>query len=142
MLVSTKGRYALRIMIDLAENYNGSFIPMKDVVERQGISLKYSTKILPVLTQAGLIESVHGKGGGYRLARQPGEYRVSEILKLTEGGIEPIACPELCGAKCDKSEGCRTLEMWKGANKLIHDYFDGVTIADLMGNNSADYYVI
>lgn len=142
MLVSTKGRYALRIMIDLAEHYTGDFIPMKSVAARQGISLKYSTKILPVLTQAGLIESVHGKGGGYRLSRQPGEYSVAEIIRLTEDGLEPISCPELCGEACDRASDCRTLGMWKEANRIINEYFEGVTIADLMGNNSADYYVI
>lgn len=138
MLVSTKGRYALRIMIDLAEHNTGKFIPMKDVAARQGVSLKYTTRILPVLTQAGLIEGVHGKGGGYRLVREPKDYPVAEIIRLTEGGLEPVSCPELCGEKCDKAGECRTLTMWKEANELINKYFEGVSIAELMNTGGIE----
>ena len=132
MLISTRGRYALRVMIDLAEHQSGGYIPMKDVAQRQGISLKYLERILPVLAKNHFIEGVHGKGGGYKLTRAPEEYRVGDILRLTEGDLAPVACLE-CGAKpCERKEECRTISMWTGFNRVINEYFDGVTIADLM----------
>lgn len=132
MIVSTKGRYALRVMIDLAEHQSESYIPMKDVAARQHISLKYLEKIMPVLTQNHIVEGVHGKGGGYRLTRAPKAYTVGEILRLTEGDLAPVACLE-CNAKpCEKTKLCRTLPMWTEFYRLINDYFDGITIADLM----------
>lgn len=132
MLVSTRGRYALRVMIDLAEHQSSGYIPMKDVAQRQEISLKYLERILPVLARNGLIEGVQGKGGGYRLTRAPEEYRVGEILRLTEGDLAPVACLE-CGAQiCDRVESCRTISMWTGFHHLINEYFDGITIGDLM----------
>ena len=107
MLVSTRGRYALRVMIDLAENYGGGYIPMKDVAERQGLSLKYIERIMPLLTKGQLVEGVHGKGGGYRLKKSPQDCTVGEILNLTEGNLAPVACLE-CGAEpCDKADGKR-----------------------------------
>ncbi len=133
MLVSTRGRYALRVIIDLAENStNGEYIPMKDVAARQDISLKYLTKIMPVLTGGKLVEGVHGKGGGYRLVKTPQECTVGEILRLTEGTLAPINCSELCSERCPKSEDCRTLSMWRELDNLIEGYLDGVTVADLM----------
>ena len=132
MIISTRGRYALRVMLDLAENGNGEYIAMKKIAERQGISLKYLERILPVLTQNNIVEGVQGKGGGYRLTRKPEEYRVGEILRLTEGDLAPVSCLE-CGAEpCSRSAECRTLPVWSNLQKLINDYFDGVTIADLM----------
>lgn len=132
MMVSTKGRYALRVLIDLAENGDGNYIPMKEIVERQNISLKYIERILPSFAKNKLIEGQHGKGGGYRLCRQPKEYTVGEILRLTDGDIIPVSCLECEGAYCDKSAECRTVSMWKQAAVLMNDYFDGITIADLM----------
>ncbi len=132
MLVSTRGRYALRVMIDLAEHQNGGYTPMKDVAQRQEISLKYLERILPVLAKNGLIEGVQGKGGGYRLTRLPKEYRVGDILRLTEGDLAPVSCPECSAKTCDRAGACRTLSMWTGVQNLINNYFDGVTIADLM----------
>ena len=132
MMVSTKGRYALRVLIDLAENGDENYIPMKEIVERQNISLKYIERILPSLAKNKLIEGQHGKGGGYRLCRQPKEYTVGEILRLTDGDIIPVSCLECEGAYCDKSAECRTVSMWKQAAVLMNDYFDGITIADLM----------
>ena len=133
MLISTRGRYALRVMIDLAKNQTGAYIPMKDVAQRQGISLKYLERILPVLAKNGLIEGVQGKGGGYKLTRTPAAYKIGEILRLTEGDLAPVSCLE-CGAEpCDKQSECPTFPMWKGFQKLTNDYFDGITLADLMG---------
>lgn len=142
MLVSTRGRYALRVVIDLAENANGGYIPMKDVANRQQISLKYITKIMPLLTKGGLVEGVHGKGGGYRLLKEPQDCTVGEILRLTEGTLAPINCVELCSEPCDRVEDCRTLPMWRKLDELIENYLDGVTVADLMQRNLADNYII
>ena len=131
-MVSTRGRYALRVMIDLAEQSGGRYIPMKSVAERQGISLKYLEKILRLLVSAKLVEGVHGKGGGYRLTRAPGEYPVSEILQLTEGSLAPVSCLE-CGAEaCERAPDCRTLPLWTELDRLINGYLETVTLADLM----------
>jgi len=132
MMISTRGRYALRVMIDLAEHSNGGYIPMKDVAARQEISLKYLERILPVLAKNNLIEGVQGKGGGYRLTRPPEAYPVGEILRLTEGDLAPVACLENGSTPCGRSIECRTIEMWSRLNQMINDFFDGITIADLM----------
>jgi len=132
MMVSSRGRYALRVMIDLAENQSDRYIPMKEVAQRQGISLKYLEQILPVLTKNGCIEGVHGKGGGYKLTRNPKDYTVGEILRLTEGDLAPVSCLE-CGAEpCQRISECRTIEMWAKFNALTNEFFDGITIAELM----------
>ena len=132
MLVSTRGRYALRVLIDLAENRGKGYIPMKDVAARQDISLKYLERILPVLVKNKYIEGIHGKGGGYRLKKEPEEYRVGDILRLTEGDLAPVACLE-CGAQpCDRAADCRTVTMWKGFHDMVNGYFDKITLTDLM----------
>lgn len=142
MLISTRGRYALRVLLDLADNHSAGYIPMKDVAKRQELSLKYIEKIMPVLSKNNLVEGVHGKGGGYRLTKQPEDYKVGDILRLTEGDLAPVACLE-CGAKpCEKAGECRTLPMWTEFYKLVNDYFDGITLADLMENDVADNYSI
>ena len=135
MLISTRGRYALRVMIDLAEQNTDKYIPMKDIAARQEISLKYLEKILPVLVANGIIEGVHGKGGGYKLTRKPEEYLVGDILRLTEGEIGPISCDDCNPQSCPRTEFCRTKPMWDKLKDMINAYFDGVTIADLMKNN-------
>lgn len=132
MMISTRGRYALRVMIDLAEHSADGYIPMKDVAERQKISLKYLEKILPVLAKNEFIVGVHGKGGGYKLTKKPEEYRVGDILRLTEGDLAPVACLECNAEKCEQTSDCRTLPMWVKLNSIINNYLDGVTIADLM----------
>ena len=142
MMISTRGRYALRVMIDLAEHNNGGYIPMKDVAERQGLSLKYLERILPVLAKNKLILGVHGKGGGYRLSRAPEEYKVGEILRLTEGNLAPVSCLERDAKPCDRAAECRTLKMWSDFFDMINKYFDGITIADLMCTEIQNDYVI
>ncbi|MGN0968799.1 MAG: RrF2 family transcriptional regulator [Oscillospiraceae bacterium] len=132
MIVSTRGRYALRVLIDLAENQSGGYIPMKDVAQRQELSLKYLEKILPVLTKNGYIEGVHGKGGGYRLVREPRDCRVGDIFRLTEKDLAPVSCLERDAAPCERAGACRTCSMWNRLNDMIQDFFDGITIADLM----------
>ena len=138
MIISTRGRYALRVMLDLAENSNGEYIAMKKIAERQGISLKYLERILPVLTQNQIVEGVHGKGGGYRLTRNPEEYKVGEILRLTEGDFAPVSCLE-CGAEpCERAKECKTLPMWTKLHDMIGDYLDSITLADLWESNPLD----
>ncbi|MGN0334919.1 MAG: RrF2 family transcriptional regulator [Lachnospiraceae bacterium] len=132
MLISTRGRYALRVMLDLAENGKGAYIPMKDVANRQEVSLKYMERIMPVLTQNGLVEGVQGKGGGYRLTRKPEEYRVGDILRLTEGDLAPVACLECGAVPCEKAQRCKTLPMWTEFKHMIDAYFDGITLQDLL----------
>lgn len=132
VMVSTKGRYALRIMVDLAEQSNGGYIAMKSIAERQGLSLKYLEKILPLLVSGKMIEGVSGKGGGYRLTRKPGEYRVGDIIKLAEGDIAPVACLECNAEPCTHKDECRTLPMWIELDKIINDYLGSVTLEDLM----------
>ena len=132
MMISTKGRYALRVMIDLAEHCNGEYIPMKDVVKRQQVSQKYVERIMTMLSKANFVEAVHGKGGGYRLNRSPDEYIVGDILRLTEGSLAPVACLDCDAEECERADQCRTLPMWKELNNRITDFFDGITLADLM----------
>lgn len=132
MKISTKGRYALRVMIDLAEESGGEYVSMKSVAERQEISLKYMEKILPLLVAAKLIEGVHGRGGGYRLTRAAKDYNVLEILRVAEGSLVPVACLAHDAEKCARAKDCRTLPLWQGLDKVINDYFKSVTLADLM----------
>lgn len=139
MMISTRGRYALRILIDLAEHSRGEYLPMKEIAGRQNLSLKYLEKILPVLAKNNLIEGIHGRGGGYKLTRPPEQYRIGEILRLTEGGLAPVACLECGAAPCPRAETCRTLPMWKEFSALSNAYFDGITLADLMKQNCADF---
>ncbi|MBQ8836115.1 MAG: RrF2 family transcriptional regulator [Clostridia bacterium] len=136
MTISSKGRYALRVLIDLAEHDNGSYIPMKIVAERHGLPLKYLEHILPTLKQNNVVEGMHGKGGGYRLTRKPEEYTIGEILRLVEGDLAPVSCLE-CGAKpCERAEQCRTISMWKNLQSVIDEYLDGITLKDLMHDAS------
>lgn len=132
MIVSTRGRYALRVMIDLAEHGNENYMPLKDIAQRQNISQKYIESIMTLLSKNGFVDGVHGKGGGYKLNRAPEDYKVGEILRLTEGTLAPVACLEDGAEDCELAAGCRTLPMWRELNKLVSDFFDGKTLADLM----------
>ena len=135
MMISTRGRYALRVMIDLAEHADEGYIPMKEVAERQGVSLKYLERIMPALSKHKLVEGVHGKGGGYCLGRRPEDYTVGEILRLTDGELAPVACLA-CGAKpCSRKDFCKTLWMWKRFFDMTNDYFDHITLADFLDDN-------
>ena len=132
MMISSRGRYALRVMIDLAEHADEGCLPMKEVAQRQSISLKYLEKIMPLLVAAKLVTGTHGKGGGYRLTRSPRDYPIGEILRLTEGDLAPVACLECNAEKCVRTTDCRTLPMWSELNRRVNEYLDSVTIADLM----------
>ena len=143
MIVSTKGRYALRVMIDLAEHQAERYVPLKEVAARQDISEKYLENILKVLVQNGFLEGVRGKGGGYRLTRSPDQYTVAEILLLTEGSLAPVSCLTPGAPACERMANCRTYTMWKGLNELIADYFGKITLADLAAPEQAgnDYVI-
>ena len=139
MLISTRGRYALRVMLDLAENENGEYIAMRKIAERQGISLKYLEQILPVLTQNNIVEGVSGKGGGYRLTRRPEEYKVGEILRLTEGDLAPVACLKNGAEPCGRANACRTYPMWTEFHRIVNAYFDGITLADILKTDTTGH---
>ena len=132
MIVSTRGRYALRVMIDLAEHHSDDRIPLKDISSRQGISQKYMEAIMTLLSKNGFVDAIHGKGGGFKLNRSPDQYKVGEILRLTEGTLAPVACLQENAEDCDRASECRTLPMWAKLNSLVNEYLDSVTIADLI----------
>lgn len=131
-MISTRGRYALRVMLDLAEHSGEGYIPMKDVVSRQEISKKYMEQIMPSLVKNGLVEGVHGKGGGYRLTRDAGDYTVGEILRTAEGDLAPVACLSCDAEECPRKSECKTLPLWEKYNDLTNDFFDSVTLESLL----------
>lgn len=139
MKVSSKGRYALRMMIDLARNYNGEWIALKDVSERQGISVKYLEQIVTNLTKTGMLLSSRGPSGGYMLARPAEKYTAGEILRVIEGNLAPVACLENDAAACTRRCECPTIKFWEGLNKTISDYVDSVTLADLASPTEEAY---
>ena len=132
MIVSTKGRYALRVMLCLAQRSEGEFVPLKEISEQEGISQKYLESIMTVLSKAGFVDAVHGKGGGYRLNRRPADYTVGSILKLTEGSLAPVSCTAQGAAACSRTTCCRTLPMWEKLERRINDFFAGITLEDLL----------
>ena len=132
MMISTRGRYALRVMIDLAEQQTGDFVPLKEIAQRQHLSEKYLESIVKALVKDGLLEGVRGKGGGYRMKKPPEDCTVGSILRLTEVGLAPVACLEDDPVACPRAGECRTLPMWRKLHGMLNDFFDGVTIADLM----------
>lgn len=131
-MISTKGRYALRVMLDLAQQDRESYIPLKDIAERQMISKKYLESIVRELVAGKLIAGVSGKGGGYRLCRAPEEYTIGEILELMEGPLSPVACLSCDAAPCPRAASCQTLPLWEGYDQLTHEYFYGKKLTDLM----------
>ena len=131
MKISTKGRYALRVMIDLALNNNGKYISLKDIAERQEISNKYLEQIISLLNKAGYLETARGNTGGYKLAKEPKEYTVGNILRATEGDLAPIYCLTEDG-ECNRQKGCKTYSFWKGLDDVINKYIDSRTLQDLI----------
>ena len=143
MLISTKGRYALRVMIDLAEHQSDEFISLKEIAQRQEISEKYLESIIRMLVKAKVVESLRGKGGGYRLKKAPDQYPADSILRLTEESLAPVSCLDENAESCPRAGRCRTLSLWQGLDKAIHEYLAGVTIADLIEQGTlGDDYVI
>ncbi len=141
-MISTKGRYSIRILLDLAEHRGVGYTPIKDVAARQSISLKYVEKLMPALKNAGLLDSSHGIGGGYRLNRDPEQYDLWEILRVTEGELAPVSCLQADASPCQRAGECRTLSVWQGYYDLTRKYFSGITLADLMAVPQGDNYVI
>lgn len=131
-MISTRGRYAVRVMSDLAEFNNGSYIPLKDIAFREGISKKYLEIIVKDLVRGGLISGASGKGGGYKLNRDPDEYTVGEILELTEGPLAPVACLAAGSEPCPRASECRSLPLWSEYDKITHDYFFGKKLTDII----------
>ena len=142
MKISTKGRYALRVMIDLAVNDKGAYVSLKDISNRQEVSLKYLEQIMAMLNKAGYVKSIRGNNGGYRLAKLPEEYKVGDILRKTEGDLAPIACVN--GEECSKRENCKTFKFWQGLDNVINEYVDSKTLVDLIKqikNKELTHYV-
>ena len=135
MRVSTRGRYALRLMLDLAMNNTGEPVRLKDVAKRQEISEKYLEQIISILNKAGFVKSVRGPAGGYSLKRKPEEYTVGMILRITEGSLAPVACLDHDPILCDRSADCITLPVWQGLSRVINEYLDGVSLRDVIDGN-------
>lgn len=143
MKISTRGRYALRLMIDLAQHNTGEYIALKDISERQGVTVKYLEQIVSLLAKAGYLHSMRGSNGGHKLAAPPASYRVGDILRVTEGNLAPIDCMELTGGSCPRAVDCMTLDFWRGLDRVINDYVDQTTLQDLLDHSTAggDYSI-
>ena len=145
MKISTKGRYALRMMLDLAIHQNEGFVSLKDIAARQGISKKYLEQIVPLLNRTGMLRTNRGYQGGYRLAKSPDKYTVGDVLRITEGGLAPVACLDQNPMQCDRADSCATLPVWQGLNKVINEYLDSITLQDIIDRQTEMYsyeYVI
>ena len=140
MKISTKGRYALRVMIDLAQHDNGEFITLKDISDRQGITIKYLEQIVASLSKAGFLRSMRGASGGHRLSRKPADYRVGDILRVMEGDLCPVECTADAGL-CPRADTCTTMQFWRGLDKAINNYVDSFTLEDLMTTGASDYCI-
>lgn len=130
-MISTRGRYAIRVILDIANNQKDGYVPMKDVASRQGLSLKYLEQILPTLTKNKILEGVQGKGGGYRLVKALDQYTVGDVLRATEKDLAPVSCLASGAKECERRSQCRTIEFWEGLNEVINNYLDSKTLADL-----------
>lgn len=135
MMVSTKGRYALTVMADLAKNAGEGFVSLADIAEREQLSMKYLESIISILNKGGMLESLRGKNGGYKLARNPDEYTVNEILLLTEGTLAPVNCIMQDGVECEKAATCSTLPLWAGLDGVIENYLSNITLEDIIKGN-------
>ena len=135
MMVSTKGRYALTVMVDLAKISDGGFVSLSDIAEREHLSMKYLESIISILNKGGMLQSQRGKNGGYKLARKPEDYNISEILLLTEGTLAPVNCIMQEGVMCDKAATCSTLPLWAGLDDVINKYLSKITLEDIISGN-------
>ena len=142
MMISTKGRYALRVLIDMAEHQTDGYIPLKEIAKRQGISEKYLESIVKLLVTGGVVEGMRGKGGGYRLCKSPDQFTAGYILRLMEGSLAPVSCLDSGSAPCERASECRTLSLWAGLNEVINKYLDQYTLADLLREDDGFDYVI
>ena len=135
MKISTRGRYALRLLLDIAQNQQGGFVSLKEIAERQEVSKKYLEQIIPLLNRADILQTSRGYQGGYRLARAPKEYTVYEILTIAEGGLAPVACLDGTENLCPRKESCLTLPVWEGLERTIREYLSGITLQDILDMN-------
>lgn len=142
MKISTRGRYALRFMIDLAQHGKEVYVPLKEVAESQEISIKYLEQITSLLSKFGLLQSIRGPQGGYRLSKDPSEYTVGEILRITEGSLSPVSCLEDSVNTCERKESCVTVKIWEGLEKRVNEYLDSITLDKLLFDCGANDYVI
>lgn len=145
MKISTKGRYALRMLIDLAEHQNCGFVSLKDIAERQNISKKYLEQIIPIFNKSDILRTTRGSQGGYKLSKSPDKYTVGEILRLTEGSLAPVDCLRHDPNECERSAECPTLPVWQGLNRVINEYLDSITLQDILDQQRERYtneYVI
>lgn len=145
MKISTKGRYALRLMIDLAQNQGNGYASLKDIAARQDVSKKYLEQIVAILNKPDFLVTNRGYQGGYRLAKTPAEYTVGDVLRLTEGSLAPVSCLDQHPIQCDRAETCATLPVWKGLNEVINHYLDSITLQDIVdqaNENSPFDYII
>ena len=142
MKVSTRGRYAIRVMLDLAEHDQSEYIPLTDIAKRQEISEKYLEAIVALLVKAGLLTALRGKRGGYKLTRTPDQYSLKDILEITEGAFAPVSCLEGEVNTCERASDCKTLKVWTDFQKLVNDYFAGITLESLMGEEDCLDYSI
>ena len=143
LMVSTRGRYALRVLVDLAEQDSNRYITLREIAERQEISEKYLESIAKELVKAGFLDGLRGKGGGYRLGQSPEEIGVLDVLKLTEGSLAPVACLEEGAKPCPRASNCRTLPLWEGLNRVVREYLRHYTVWDLVQQNAGGFdYVI
>lgn len=145
MKISTKSRYALRMLLDLAEHENEGFIALKDIANRQNISKKYLEQIIPLLNRSDILQASRGNQGGYKLAKSPKEYKVSDILRITEGSISMIPCLDIIPNTCENIENCMTLDLWKGLNDVVKEYLDSINLQDILDKhkdkNYIDFYI-
>lgn len=143
MKISTRGRYAIRVMIDLAEHNMGEYIPLTDIAKRQQISEKYLEAIVAMLVKSGNLKALRGKNGGYRLVKEPKDYNMKSILEVTEGNFAPVACLEDEKNECSRYNECKTIKMWEGFRKMVSDYFENISLEDLMkeGLGGDDYSI-
>jgi Rrf2 family protein len=135
MMVSTKGRYALTVMVDLARKGEDGYVSLSDIAESEKLSMKYLESIIAILNKGGMLKSLRGKNGGYKLARDPKDYTINEILLLTEGTLAPVNCIMQDGVQCEKAATCSTLPLWAGLDKVIDGYLSGITLEDIITGN-------
>ena len=141
MKISTRGRYALRVLADMAEQDIGEFIPLKDIAKRQEISLKYLEGIMILLSKSNIVEGMHGKGGGYKLKKPPEDITLGEVLRITEGSLAPVACLDGGASPCNRAENCKTLAVWQEFYDLINGFFDNKTLKDLTASSGGEYII-
>lgn len=132
MKISTKGRYAIRMMLDLAQHQNDGYVALKEIAARQNISKKYLEQIIPIFNRADVLKASRGFQGGYRLSKSPDQYTVAEILRMTEGSLAPVACLEREPIECERSADCATLPVWQGLYRVINEYLEGITLQDIL----------